>query len=69
MRFQNAAVPGIRWICIILSINIRPASTLRCGYVDKAHGILIFLASKHMHNFPLHLSCVATLPDNTLATE
>ena len=30
---------------------------------------LIFLAFKHMQNFPPHLSCVATLPENTLATE
>jgi len=33
-----------------------------------AYDILIFLASKHMHNFPPYLSCVATLPENILAT-
>jgi len=31
--------------------------------------IVILLASKCTHNFPPHLSCVAALPENTLATE
>jgi len=28
---------------------------------------MIFLAFKRLHNFPPHLICVATLPENTLA--
>ena len=31
--------------------------------------ILILMASKRLDNFPLHPSCVATLPSNTLATK
>ena len=33
------------------------------------YDIPIFLTSKVMHKFPPQLSCVATLPENTLATE
>jgi len=33
-----------------------------------AHGNLKITAYKRMHNFFPHLSCVATLPENTLET-
>jgi len=33
------------------------------------HIILRLVASKHMRNFSPHLICVATLPDNILATK
>jgi len=32
------------------------------------HNILKILDSKCMHNFPPHLSCVSTLPENTPGT-
>jgi len=35
----------------------------------EANNILKNIASKLKHYFPPHLSCVATLPRNTLATE
>jgi len=34
-----------------------------------ARNILIYLAPKRMQNFSLHLTCVATLPTNTLAKQ
>jgi len=33
------------------------------------HNVLILLAAERMHKSPPHLSYVATLPKNTLATE
>jgi len=54
------------YVLQVFFYNLKQLETM---FIIPIENIFKIITSKCMHNFPPHLSCVATLPENTLASE